>query len=146
MELWLDRSSNGWPKRKVISAALLLIWVAAICAASWQYQSARQALVAASDPLTPSDRLSELVHFRGIQAGYELDNRLAANPNTPSQALRELYQRGQLGTQMTLARNPHTPKDLLEQLANHQEEIVRRSLERNPNLPESLRGPKAPAD
>jgi hypothetical protein len=61
-------------------------------------------------------RLSRLVDFDGIQAGYRLDNRLASNPNTPPEALRRLSLRDQLGTQMCLAKNPNTPEDVLAQL------------------------------
>jgi hypothetical protein len=95
---------------------LLLVWTVAICAASWEYQRARQALADASNPSTPPERLRELVHFDGIQAGYRLDNRLASNQNTPPEALRELSERDQLGTQMCLMRNPNTPKDILRKL------------------------------
>ena len=58
-----------------------------------------------------------LVNFDGIQAGYELDNRLALNPTTPPAALRELSRRrDQSGTLMCLMRNPSTPDDVLEQI------------------------------
>jgi hypothetical protein len=128
-----------WPKRKILLVGLLVVWGAAIGAASWQYFSARQSLVAASNPLTSPDRLRALVHFRGIQAGYELDNRIASNPNTPVEALRELYKRGQLGTLMCLAANPNTPPDLLEKLSSNQDEFVVKRLADNPKLPERIR-------
>jgi hypothetical protein len=95
---------------------LLLTWAITICAASWEYQRATHALADASNPATSPDQLRALVHFDGIQAGYELDNRLASNLRTPPEALRELYERNQLGTRMCLARNPHTPKDILQKL------------------------------
>ncbi len=107
-----------WPHRWTTAAGLVLLlaWCAAITHASWAYDEARQALADAKNRSTPPARLSELAHFAGIQSGYELDNRLAANPHTPPETLRELAQRDQLGTRMLLAKNPHTPVDLLDQL------------------------------
>ncbi len=97
--------------------AAVLIWALAIGHASWEYIAARQALSDAASPTTSPDRLSALVHFDGIQAGYELDNRLAANRSTPPEALRELARRvDQTGTQMILAKNPHTPNDIMARL------------------------------
>ncbi len=102
---------------RTIGAALLLIWVVAIGWASWQYDVGARALTDASDVQTSPERLRELVHFDGIQAGYELDNRLAANPSTPPDVLRELAAKpDQLGTQMVLERNPRTPADVREKL------------------------------
>jgi hypothetical protein len=79
------------------------------------------------------------VHFDGIQAGYELDNRIASNPNTPPDALHELYERDQLGTHMKLASNPNTPVEVLEELVHQEDQWVQRSLAENPKLPDSLR-------
>jgi len=131
----------AWRSRYGKPVALLLfgIWAVAICAASWGYQRARSALADASDASTSAERLQALVHFDGIQAGYELDNRIAIHSNTPQQALRELHERGQLGTQMTLARNPNTPEDILRNLVNHESSHVRESLAWNPKLPASVR-------
>lgn len=129
---------NRWGR--VTGLVLLLAWLVAICASSWGYQKGAQALADADDPSTSAARLNELVQFDGIQAGYELDNRLASHPNTPPEALRNLYDRDQLGTQMSLARNPNTPRDILEQLVKHEDELVHRGLADNPNLPESVRG------
>jgi hypothetical protein len=81
---------------RLAASFLFLVWAITICAASWSYQQARYALAAASDSSTSAERLQQLAHFDGIQAGYELDNRIAAHPNTPRETLRELYQRGQL--------------------------------------------------
>ena len=108
-----------WPRRwwSLASMLVLLVWAVAICRASWDYNTARRALEDASSRATSAGRLSELVHFDGIQAGYQLDNRLASHPNTPPEALRELSQRrDQTGTQMLLARNPNTPVDVLQRL------------------------------
>jgi hypothetical protein len=108
-----------WPNRLGALAALvaLLVWAVAIGRATWHYNIARQALADAARPTTSPERLRELVHFDGLQAGYELDNRLAANRSTPPEALRELSQRvDQSGTQTILAKNPRTPEDVLERL------------------------------
>jgi hypothetical protein len=111
-----------WPRRWVVIASMivLLAWSVSICKASWDYNSARRALMDAAESVTSPVRLSELVDFDGIQAGYELDNRLASNPNTPPDALRKLSKRDQLGTKMCLARNPNTPLDVLEQIRREQ--------------------------
>ncbi len=102
---------------RTIGAALLLIWAVAIGWASWQYDVGARALTDASDVKASPERLRELVHFDGIQAGYELDNRLAANPSTPPDVLRELAAKpDQLGTQMVLERNPRTSADVREKL------------------------------
>jgi hypothetical protein len=117
----------AWPKRIAALAMgiLLAIWCVGITSASWQYVSATRALADAKNPATDPERLSELVHFDGIQAGYELDNRLASNRHTPPESLRELSRRGNSGTLECLRRNPNTPSDLREQLADHFEEFVR---------------------
>ncbi len=130
-----------WPNRwgAPIGTLLIVVWAIAISRASWEYQRGRQALADASDPSTSAEQLSELVHFDGIQGGYELDNRIASNPNTPPEALRELSKRDQLGTQMCLAENPNTPLDVLQELTNNKDADVIRDLRRNPNLPESIR-------
>jgi len=95
---------------------LLIAWGGLITKATWDYGRAAKALVDAADLSTPAARLRELAHFDGVQAGHELDNRLASNPNTPPETLRELHGRGQLGTDMLLGRNPNTPKDILPTL------------------------------
>jgi hypothetical protein len=108
-----------WPRRWGLRASMaaLMVWAVAICHASWNYNVARQALADARNRQASPNRLSELVHFNGIQAGYELDNRLASNPTTPPEALRELSQRDdQSGTLMCLMRNPSTPDDVLEKI------------------------------
>jgi hypothetical protein len=130
-----------WARRwaATIVVLLLLTWSIAISHSAVQYQGGARALADAADPTTSSDRLHQLVHFRGIQAGYQLDNRIAAHPNTTVEDLRALHQRGQLGTDMTLAANPNTPPDILELLLKHQEIWVVRRLADNPNLPEHIR-------
>lgn len=129
-----------WARRWAVAIVLLLlVWSIAIIMSSLEYQIAARALADAADPGTPSERLRELVHFDGAQAGYELDNRLAANPGTPVEDLRVLYQRDQLGTKIVLAQNPNSPVDILETLSQHREIWVIRSLASNPNLPEHIR-------
>jgi len=152
LAFWLTIGVLAWlpamisNSRPGIAAAfvLLTLWAAAICWASWQYVRSSRALVDASSTATSAERLSELIHFDGIQAGYELDNRIASNPNTPTDTLRELHARNQLGTQMTLARNPNTPTDILEALADSNDEWMQRSLTQNPRLPESVRAKLKP--
>ena len=96
---------------------MLIVWSGAIWNGTIEYDAARRALADARRRETSPTRLAELVHFTGIQAGYELDNRLAANPSTPPEALRTLSQRAnQPGTRQQLARNPFTPPDVREQL------------------------------
>jgi len=102
---------------RTAGAVSLVVWAVAIGWASWQYEVGGRALTDARDVKTSPERLRELVRFGGIQAGYELDNRLAANPSTPVDALRELAEKpDQLGTQMVLERNPRTPADVREKL------------------------------
>jgi hypothetical protein len=115
--------------------ACLLVWAIAVSVSSWLYLSAGLALMEAANPRTSPARLSQLVHYFGIQAGYELDNRIAANPSTPKESLRELYWRGNTGTLMKLAANPRTPDDILEQLAQSNDEWIRKSLAANTNAP-----------
>ncbi|HVX16255.1 MAG TPA: hypothetical protein VHC22_34030 [Pirellulales bacterium] len=100
----------------IVGLLPLLGWGVAISFASWKYAAGSRALADASNPATPAERLSQLVDFDGIQAGYELDNRLASNPNTSADALRKLSSRDQEGTNLCLARNPNTPADVLESL------------------------------
>ncbi len=108
-----------WRKRLGYWAgiAMVTIWVLAISITSWNYWQGRQALADAANLSSHPDRLRELVQFDGIKAGYELDNRLALNRNTPPDALRLLAQRrDQTGTLIALSRNPNTPSDVLQQL------------------------------
>ncbi len=81
----------------IAGAILLFVWATGIIYASYQYEMGRRALADARNPQTSPARLAELVHFNGIQSGYELDNRLASNPNTPPEVLRELSLRGPIG-------------------------------------------------
>jgi hypothetical protein len=115
----LALAAAAWRSRwlPVVGLAVFAAWAVAIAYASWQYDQGRQALAAAANPATSPERLAELVHFAGVQPGYELDNRLARNPHTPPEALRALAARvDQQGTQMLLARNPRTPADVLPKL------------------------------
>ena len=133
----------SWQRRWTFRAALVLLlgWAFAIAWSSWEFQSARQALADAHDPSTSSARLQQLTEFTGIQAGYELDNRIAANPNTSPETLRKLYSRRQMGTLMVLARRPDVPEDVLQAMVDHDlgNEWIRRSLKGNPSLTEKMR-------
>jgi len=133
----------AWQKRRgwtMAASGLLMIWIAAIGWSSFQYYQARRALVDAAEDSTPLERLRELAQFDGIQAGYELDNRLASNPSTPADTLRLLHGRpDQVGTEMCLARNPNTPDDILQALAARNDKWAKHiadSLKLNPKYNE----------
>lgn len=107
-----------------------------------------RALAEARNPSTSSARLDQLLQFAGSQGDYELDNRIAANPNSTPEILRKLYGRHQLGTLMILARSPKTPEDILQAMVDYdltrpnqtfENEWIRKSLQQNPNLPEAVR-------
>ena len=129
---------RGWWRLPAL--ALYLAWALAIGWSSYQYVRGANALAVASNASTSPDRLRNLVHFNGIQAGYELDNRVASHANTPTDALQMLFARGNIGTLMCLARNPHTPTGILEQLSKSPDEWVRRSLDGNPALKDAAPG------
>jgi hypothetical protein len=121
--------------RGILAAPLLVVWTLAVLWSSSLYWQGWKALVDAADPQTSAERLTELAHFRGAQAGYELDNRIAAHRHTPPSVLRELHGRkDQLGTEMSLAANPHTPTDILRELSRDDEPLIRRQLAVNPAL------------
>jgi hypothetical protein len=125
-----------------LGAGMLLItlalWAGAIGWSTWSYACGAKALADAANPSTSPQRLHELVDFPGVQAGYELDNRIADNPSTTPEDLRALSMRDQLGTKMKLAANPNTPADVLEKLFAEKDGYVWNGLARNPNLPESI--------
>ncbi len=127
---------NRWRPVAVVALGVALVWVAAIGWASVGYVSAGRALSDASSASTSPERLSELAEFDGIHSGYELDNRIASNPNTPPDILRLLHGRPeQVGTEICLARNPNTPEDILLELANRNDDwaqYISDSLKRNP--------------
>jgi hypothetical protein len=122
--------SSGKP---MIGLVLVGAWSAVVLWASGSYIRGWRALADASKPTTSPARLAQLVEFDGVQAGYELDNRLAANPNTPPEAIRKLAMKNQLGTQMILARDPDTPPDILQQLGKVNDKYVQDALKSNPN-------------
>lgn len=132
--LWQRR----WGRR--IAVMLLLGWTVAISVASVNYLRGKSALAEARDPASSPARLEQLFDFSGIQAGYELDNRLTIHPQAPPELLRKLYDRHQQGTLMVLARNPRTPADILEKLVevDSHDEWIRRSLRQNPSLSKLL--------
>ncbi len=110
-----------WKRSKIrfLGIALAGIWFIAIGNATYRYAMGRQALADASNPGTSPTRLQELTQFHGIQSGYELDNRLASNPATPANALRELsHRREQTGTLACLRRNHNTPNDVLQAIGS----------------------------
>jgi hypothetical protein len=107
----------------------------------------RRGLADAADPATPPERLRALAGYR-TGFGYEIDNRIASNPNTPVDVLRDLHGKpDQVGTEMCLARNPNTPDDILVELSKRDDEwkeSIQQSLALNPRYGEAL-GPTGPA-
>lgn len=94
--------------------------------------SIRVALTEAKNPTTPPERLRELIGFQ-TGFGYEIDNRIAANPNSTADILRILSRKDdQLGTLTTLARNPDTPADILDDLSKNPDKWIQKALEENP--------------
>jgi hypothetical protein len=104
-----------------------------------EIQQIRQALTDAKDPTTTPDRLRSLVGY-DTGFGYEIDNRIASNPNTPLDVLRSLHEKpNQVGTDMSLAENPNTPDDILLELAGRDDswkKSIKRRLEANPRYKE----------
>lgn len=75
------------------------------------------ALVDAANPSTSAERLRKLAES-DRNVGYELQNRLAKNPNTPADVLQMLFmQNAAMSTQLILARNPNTPNQVLISLS-----------------------------
>ena len=92
----------------------------------------RTALTDAADENTSPQRLRSLVGYK-TGFGYEIDNRIASNPNTPVDVLRDLHGiPGHIGTEMFLARNPNTPEDILIELSKSKNKSIRKSLTKNP--------------
>lgn len=100
-----------------------------------QLKEIRLALADAADPTANPERLQALVGYQS-GFGYEIDNRIASNPNTPADVLRTLHGKpDQVGTEMCLAENPNTPDDILLELAKRNDkwaEYIQKSLARNP--------------
>lgn len=91
-----------------------------------------EALASAADPHSEPSALVSLNGFDTVYFGYEIDNRLALNPNSPKELLRALYEKNQMGTKRCLARNPNTPVDILDKLSGEGDEWMNKSLQRNP--------------
>lgn len=98
-----------------------------------QYSEIRTALADAANPATSPERLSELIGFP-TGFGYEIDNRIASNPNSNEGILRNLSRRNQLGTLVCLARNPNTPDDILDDLSKNPDKSIQQSLRLNPKV------------
>tara|TARA_S200002703_G_scaffold128813_1_gene115654 strand:+ start:1198 stop:1836 length:639 start_codon:yes stop_codon:yes gene_type:complete len=94
------------------------------------------ALADAKNPDTDPARLKELIGYE-TGFGYEIDNRLASNPNSPVELLRKLHGKPyQQGTEMCLARNPNTPDDILMELMKSEDKWIQESLQSNPRYTE----------
>ncbi len=124
--------------KSVVSGALALLVVGYAGYLSVSAMQLSNALIAAADPSTPSQRLASLAEA-DLGYGYEMDNRLAANPSTPVDTLRALYQReNQIGTDIKLARNTNTPNSILIELSKRhnsdQHNAIIRSLKNNPKV------------
>lgn len=95
----------------------------------------RGALADAENPTTSPERLRALVGYQ-TEFGYEIDNRIVSNPNTPIDVLRSLHGKpNQVGTEMSLARNPKTPDDILVELAKRDDswrDLMQKALHSNP--------------
>jgi len=127
---------------RIVGPVLMTGWCVFALWAGVSYVRGGRALSDATNPGTSPARLESLVDFQGVQAGYELDNRLAANPGTPVSAIRKLAAKNQLGTQMILARSPRTPPDVLQQLGKVNDKHVQDALKTNPNyIPPSAAAP-----
>lgn len=124
--------------KSFVSGALSLLFIGYAGYMSVSAMQLSNALIAAADPSTPSQRLASLADAK-LGYGYELDNRLAANPSTPVDTLRALYQReNQIGTDIKLARNANTPNSILIELSKrkdtNQRNAIIRALEANPKV------------
>ena len=134
---FLALSFFGKHKRVWGSLALLGLILIGGCTANSmiQLKESRLALADAADPTANPERLRALVGYQS-GFGYEIDNRIASNPNTPVDVLRSLHGKPhQVGTEMCLAENPNTPDDILMELAKRNDkwaEHIHKSLARNP--------------
>lgn len=130
-----------WQPSVVIFPILFLaLWSYGIVRETWKLDRLRQTLAEARDVATSPARLRELLSFTD-DIGYERDNRIATNPHSPPEVLRQLYQRKNEGTLMILARRPDTPDDVLQAIADHDlsNDWIREALKSNPNLPKAVR-------
>ena len=90
------------------------------------------ALTDAQNPETEPARVRELIGYE-TGFGYEIDNLLASNPNSPVDLLRALHGKPhQQGTEICLARNPNTPDDILLNLMKSEDKWILESLQSNP--------------
>lgn len=123
-------------QRKPVAAALMslmfigiVVWTANTL---HNLAQRRTALTDAANPKTRPERLHALIGFP-TGFGYEIDNRIALNPNTSVEALRILYKKtDQHGTLTCLARNPNTPDDILDGLSKSGDTWILQSLKLNP--------------
>ena len=134
--------------RILMGVVLLLAWIHGISTERSKLQTRQQALAEARDSSTSPARLEQLLQFAVTLDDYEFDNRIATNPNTPSELMRKLYGRHHRGSVMILARRPDTPEDILQAIVDHELEEpghdlenkwIRKALKLNPNLPEAIR-------
>jgi hypothetical protein len=132
----LINTSEMKSRLSIFGCLLLVLWIGALSWSIFVYHDARRALVDASSTESSPERLKALANFAGLQAGYELDNRLAGNPNTPPKVLRRLHGKPyQIGTEITLAKNPNAPDDVLLAIGARKDEWsehLQKALKENP--------------
>lgn len=95
----------------------------------------------ASFAKTPPNLLLKLTEMKSPLADIALWNKLASNPNTPSEALEKLFSLiGQsknptaVDGLISIAVHHHTPLSVIEQLSMHPESSVRRAAYQNPTI------------
>lgn len=103
-------------KVRVLLGVLLVLLLGYAVSQSIVFVGVGNALADAADGTTSPERLRELNGYDTRYFGYEIDNRLASNPNSPEELLRALAENDQMGTRQCLRRNPNTPRDVLEVL------------------------------
>ncbi|MCK7458353.1 hypothetical protein [Idiomarina aminovorans] len=138
----LIRASINADRLKVISFAFITVIL--LCLAAYSITGSverKHALLDSANPATKPERLRKLVGFQS-GFGYEIDNRIARNPSTPTDVLESLYGTpDQIGTDINLASNPNTPNDILIKLSKYNDkarkEPILSSLKRNPKVQSS---------
>jgi hypothetical protein len=117
-----------------VSAAALVLLISYTAYKDYRFYTIHTALTRAENPHESPQVLQSLYGLKTLYFGYELDNRLAANPSSPEGLLRALHgKEGQVGTQAFLARNPRTPKDILNELSKSEDKSTRKGAEMNPS-------------
>lgn len=130
-------TARDWSKALLLGLVVAVLTCLAAYSISGSFEK-RRALLDSTDPQSEPQRLRDLVGFQS-GFGYEVDNRIASNPSTPTDILESLYGiEGQIGTDMSLASNPNTPNHILIKLSKRKDnfwrEHILQSLKRNPKV------------